>query len=41
MEKHSDKQFKLDAIQSIRKREYLFKQKTVEYDVKLDLGVNY
>jgi len=26
---------------SIRKGEYLFKQKPVEYDVKLELGVNY
>ncbi len=29
------------VLASIRKGEYLFKQKPVEYDVKLDLGVNY
>ena len=30
-----------NVLASIRKGEYLFKQKPVEYDVKLDLGVNY
>jgi len=29
------------VLASVRKGEYLFKQKPVEYDVKLDLGVNY
>ena len=29
------------VLASIRKGEYLFKQKPVEYDVKLDLGVDY
>ena len=29
------------VLASIRKGEYLFKQKPVEYDVELDLGVNY
>ena len=29
------------VLASIRKGEYLFKQKPVEYDVKLDFGVNY
>ena len=29
------------VLASIRKGEYLFKQKPVEYDVKLDLGVSY
>jgi cytosine deaminase len=29
------------VLASIRKGEYLFKQKPVEYDVKLNLGVNY
>jgi len=29
------------VLASIRKGEFLFKQKTVEYEVKLDLGVNY
>lgn len=29
------------VLASIRKGEYLFKQKPIEYDVKLDLGVNY
>ena len=30
-----------NVIASVRKGEFLFKQKPVEYDVKLDLGVNY
>lgn len=30
-----------NVLASVRKGEFLFKQKTVEYDVKLDLGVNY
>ncbi len=30
-----------NVLASIRKGEYLFNQKPVEYDVKLDLGVNY
>lgn len=30
-----------DVLASVRKGEYLFKQKRVEYDVELDLGVNY
>ena len=29
------------VLASIRKGEYLFKQKPVEFDVELDLGVNY
>ena len=29
------------VLASIRKGEYLFKQRPIEYDVKLDLGVNY
>ena len=29
------------VLASVRKGEYLFKQKPVDYDVKLDLGVNY
>ena len=29
------------VLASIRKGEYLFKKKPVEYDVKLDLGINY
>ena len=29
------------VLASIRKGEYLFKQKPVEYDVELDLGINY
>ena len=30
-----------NVLASVRKGEYLFKQKEVEYDVNLDLGVNY